>query len=653
MSTTKGSGTVASYEDRGFLGDYARDIPTGVTEPLARAIYAIGRQAYLSQTVRDALSFQDTLVKQAEEIFQTNRNDPAGYVRAMDDMVTEITRGRNGKDRRSQAAEMTKREHMISIAQNVEEENYHASRQIIRDLMGQSLNGMGVGIHLLSSDDGTIRSVGRECLKRLISRTVNDMATVDGHGNRLIGPEEEATFLQRFNGNIVSGVLGDRLSKCRSGDEVDDLVAMVESGKFAVPQFRIAPGVAGNGVEMDDQALKISSSNGMGKNFMAMADNRKFAIVRDGTTSRQVAVLRDSNDHTMLRGTTQPSADAWFQDYGDAIGSAIAAGNGEDAKRTIEYLARKTDRVPSQVVAIIRGAVTSGDNAAIQVACPYAMAWHGENPAALSRAFRDDGMTLLRMFVLANQMSTADTTSVGVRDRTLKTFSQPQTGEGRTATYERLAMDYGSDDMLTTMVSAWKNNGAGRKGPEETWEQEYLSPFFLATMREKFRDYLEDSGGDIAAATRMMEGTISQMGISKLGTVPSPLMPYCPEEYPGVVENKESITHALETIGEKQYGDLVADGRIPDGAEYVGTFLLSDAISESLAEDLDSNWKRGIDHISGQGEEQKISCPSYAQMITFSFGGLVHTMPVSRFQPSHPSHAHDPITGELETEVSL
>jgi hypothetical protein len=595
------------------------------------------------------LSFQRAIVKQAEEIYQKNWDDPAGYVRDLDAMVTEITRGRNGKDRRSQAAEMTKREHVVSIAQNMEEENYQASQQIIRDLMGQSLNGMGVAIRLLSSDDGTIQDLGREGLQRVLSRTVNGMATVDGAGNRLVSPEEVATFLQRFNGNIRSGVLGDRLARCRSVDEVDDLVAMVEAGKLVVPQFRIAPGVAGNGVAMDDQALKISRlGDGEGKNIMAMADNRKFEIVRDGITFRQLAVLRDGNDHTMLRGTTQPSVDAWFMDYGDAIGGAIAAGNGEDAKRTIEYLARKTDRVPSQVVAIIRGAVASGDNAAIQVACPYVTAWHGENPAALSRAFRDDGMTLLRMFVLANQMSTADTTSVGVRDRTLKTFSQPQTGEGRMATYERLAMDYGSDDILTTMVSAWKNNGAGRNGPGESWEQEYLSPFFLATMRDHFRDYLEDSGGDIAAATRVMESTISQLGISKLGTVPSPLMPYYPEEYPGVVDSRESIVHALETIGEKQYGDLVADGRIPDGAQYVGTFLLSDAISESLAEDLDSNLRRGIDHIIGEGGE-KISCPSYVHLITFSFAGLVHTMPVGRFLPSSPNTT----AGKTETEVSL
>jgi hypothetical protein len=648
-------GSVEAYEDRGFLGDYGRNIPSNGMEPLARAIYRIGRRAYLSQTVRNALSFQRAIVKQAEEIYKTNRDDPAGYSRDLDAMVAEIT-GREAKDgagHRPPLAEATKREHMVSIARNVEEENHQASQQIIRDLMGQSLNGMGVAIRLLSSDDGTIQSLGREGLQRLLSRTANGMATVDGHGNRLVGQEEEATFLQRFNGNIRSGVLGDRLSKCRSVEDVDNLVATVESGKLVVPQFRM-----GQGVEMDDQALKISRlGGGEGEHIMAMVDSRKFEIVRDGVTLRQLAVLRDGNDHTMLRGTTQPSVDAWFQDYGDAIAGSIASGNGEDAKRTIEYLARRTDRVPSQVVSIIRGAVASGDNAAIQVACPYVTAWHGENPASLARAFRDDGMTLLRMFSLANQMSTADTTSVGVRDRTLKTFSQPQPGEGRTATYERLAMDHGSDDALATMVSNWKNNGAGRNGPEETWdgslEQVYLSPFFLGAMRERFRDYLEDSGGDIAAATRMMESTTSQLGISKLGTVPSPLMPYCPENYPGVADHGESMTNAPETIGKQRYGDLVADGRIPDGAQYVGTFLLSDAISESLAEDLDSNLRRGIDHITGE-DGKKIFCPSYAHLITFSFAGLVHTMPIGRFHPSPLSAdtlAYDPIAAERKVSL--
>jgi hypothetical protein len=625
MSRTKNS--VESYEDRGFLGDYARELPTNGTEPLARAIYAIGRQAYLSQTTRDALSFQRDIVKQAEEIYQTNRNDPAGYARDLDDMVTEITRGKNGSGRRSPMAEATKREHMISIAQNLEEENYHASQQIIRDLMGQTINGMGVDIHLLSSDNGAIQSVGREGLKRVLSRTVNDMATVDGNGNRLVSEEEEATFLQRFNGHIRSGVLGDRLSQCRSVDDVDDLATMVVSGKLLVPQFRASPVV-----DMDYQPLKIGDGE---KNIMAMAEERKFEIVRDGVTSRQLAVLRDGNDNTMLRGTTQPSADTWFQEYGDAIAGTIS--NGDDPKKIIQHLASRTDRVPSQVVSIIRGAVSSGDNAAIQVACPYVTAWHWENPASLARAFQDDGMTLLRMFVLANQLSTADTTQVGVRDRTLKNFSRQQMGEQ--GTYDRLAVEYGSDAVLTTMVADWKNNHGSREDfgtALGSQEEIYLSPFFLATMEERFRDYLEDSSGDIAAATRMMESTISQLGISKMGTVPSPLMPYCPEEYPGVADRRESMTHTLETIGKTQYGDLVADGNIPDGAEYVGTFLLSDDITSSMAEDLDHNLKRGIDHIFTEDGE-KVFCPSYTQMITFSFAGLVNTIPVGRFNPSFPN----------------
>jgi hypothetical protein len=110
-------------------------------------------------------------------------------------------------------------------------------------------------------------------------------------------------------------------------------------------------------------------------------------------------------------------------------------------------------------------------------------------------------------------------------------------------------------------------------------------------------------------------------------------MPYCPEEYPGVAANKESLTHAIESSGRMWYEGAVANGEIPDGAEYGGSFLLSDDITESLADALEENSRLGMDHVFGEDGE-KIFCPTYVHMVTFSFGGLVHSVPVGRFSPS-------------------
>jgi hypothetical protein len=632
---SRGNGPVAPYEDRGFLGDYARDLPSNVAEPLGKAIYAIGRQAYLSQTARDALAFQHALVKQVNDIYEKNRDDPAGYAHDFDAVVTEVSG--NG---RSQLAERTKREHMVSIAQNVEAENYQASQRIIRDLMAQTMDGMAVPIHLLSSEDGAVRNMGREGLERILSRTVDAVATVDGNDNPLISPQEVDAFLQRFNGNIRIGSVANRLASCRTVDDVDNLVTAMETGKLLVPQYRIGPH-SGMVREADDRPLDINNSTGEeGEHMRSLVEKRKFEIARDGVTVRQLALLRDTTEHGPLLGTTQPTADTWFQEYGGTIGDAIS--RGEDPKTIIGYLAKRMDRVPSQVVATIRGAVASGDNAAIQVAAPYVTAWHNENPAAMARAFQDDGVTLTRMFALANQLSTASTTQTGVRDRTLKTFSsQARGGEDQEAAQDRLLADHVDDSMLADLVALWKNNRAIRKdftahGEPSDDEQLYLSPFFLGTLRDQLRGYLDDSGGDLPAATRMMEGSLSQLGISRLGTVPSPLMAHCPENFQGVAANRKSLANSLESIGKKWYNGAVANGEIPDGAEYGGTFLLSDDITDSMAEGLDFNASRGIDHIISE-DGKMIRCPSYVQMVNFSFGGLVHAMPMGRFFPSLPN----------------
>jgi hypothetical protein len=502
--------------------------------------------------------------------------------------------------------------------------------------MAQTMGAVAVPIHLMSSDNDTIRDMGKDGLERLLSRTVTAAATEDGNGNRLISPQEVDAFLQRFNGNIRTGSMAERLERCRTVDDIDDLITAMEGGKLSVPQYQV-DSLSGKIMETDDPVGISSSRNNDGEDIKSMVEKKKFEIVRDGVTVRQLALLRDTNDHTTLLGTTQPTADAWFMDYRDVISDAVS--RGEDPKPIIEYLASRMDRVPSQVVATIRGAVASGDNAAIQVAAPYLMAWHNENPSALARAFRDDGVTLTRMFSLANQLSTASTTQAGVRERTLKTFSSPtRGGEEQQSAYDRVVAEHCSDGMLENMVATWKNNrgsekdfGAALGNPDDS--PETYSPFFLAMLRDQFRGYLDDSGGDLAAATRMMESTMSTFGVSRMGTVPSPLMPHCPEEYPGVAANRESIAHALESSRRQWYDDAVADGEIPDGTEYVGTFLLSDDITESQAEDLDHNLSRGIDHIVGE-DGRKTSCPSYVHVINFSFGGLVHAMPVGRFYPS-------------------
>jgi hypothetical protein len=302
---------VKAYNDRGFLGDYARDLPSNVAEPLGNAIYAIGRQAYLSQVTRDALSFQHALVKQVNDIYEKNWDDPAKYAHDFDAVVSEIAG--NG---RSQLAERTKREHMVSIAENVEAENYQASQRIIHDLMVQTMNAVAVPIRLMSSDNDTIRDVGREGLERILSRTVDAVATVDGNGNPLISPQEVDAFLQRFNGNIRMGSVANRMASCRTVDDVDNLVAMMETGKLLVPQYRIGPH-SGMVREADDRPLDINNSTGgEGEHMRSLVEKRKFEIARDGVTVRQLALLRDTSDHTTLLGTTQPTADTWFQEYG-------------------------------------------------------------------------------------------------------------------------------------------------------------------------------------------------------------------------------------------------------------------------------------------------------------------------------------------------
>jgi hypothetical protein len=199
------------------------------------------------------------------------------------------------------------------------------------------------------------------------------------------------------------------------------------------------------------------------------------------------------------------------------------------------------------------------------------------------------------------------------------------------------------DSMLENLVAVWKNNRGSREDfetPDESSEETH-SPFFLAALRDQFRGYLDDSGGDLAAATRMMENAISTIGVSRVGTIPSPLMPHRPEDYPGITEHRESLTNAIDTAGRQWYNDG-GEGDIPDGAKYVGTFLLSDDITESQAEDIARNSSRGIDHIISE-DGKMISCPSYVHVINFSFGGLVHAIPVGRFYPS----LHIPSTAEV------
>jgi hypothetical protein len=122
-------------------------------------------------------------------------------------------------------------------------------------------------------------------------------------------------------------------------------------------------------------------------------------------------------------------------------------------------------------------------------------------------------------------------------------------------------------------------------------------------------------------------------------------MAHCPENFPGISATRKSLANSLESSGRRWYASVLANGKIPDGAEYGGTFLLSDDITDSMAEGLDYNASRGIDHIISE-DGKMIRCPSYVQMVNFSFGGLVHAMPMGRFNPSLPS-LHLPDSSEV------
>jgi hypothetical protein len=268
---------------------------------------------------------------------------------------------------------------------------------------------------------------------------------------------------------------------------------------------------------------------------------------------------------------TQPTIDEWFDSrYRDAI----IGSQGSARDDIIKQLAERVDKLPGQVVAIMRGAVASGDNDAIQVAAPYVRVWQKCNPAALGRSFADDERTLVRMFALDNVLSSASTTQVGVRDRTLKSFDNGAMSGEKMAHYDELVSSFASEDIIAHTLNNWKNNGAAvrdrvinmyRPGPGPTAEQHYeeLSPFFLAAMQESFRRYLEYGGGDSGAATKMMQVYLSQFGETAIqsGTPRrGTLMAHCPENYPGVMEHSGEIIGALDDLGREEFERMVSAG---------------------------------------------------------------------------------------------
>jgi hypothetical protein len=635
-----------------FLGDRALMMGAhgGSGSPVGAAVDRVAAQTYRTEVLRDALTFQDSMASYAAEIYANNRVDPSGYAVEYDALVGTVREQLGGnKQQYGALAEGSKREHVLKIGRDRARENTAAARELINGLQGRALEQLDVAASLLGDSDNDVRNIGAAGLEKILGKIVPAMGASNGDGCRLLSSEEIARFEERFNNRIKSAVVLSLVERCDSGEDIDALVGRLAGGDIAVPRYGISASAGTGtgegkgeqlgcfyaGMERIDMGADRGWANAVDRQILAA----RGALARRGVRFRELAALADTGMPGQLRGVTQPTIDEWFDSrYRDAI----IGSRGGARDDIIKQLAERVDSMPGQVVAIMRGAVASGDNDAIQAAAPYVRVWQNCNPAALGRAFAGDEGTLVRMFALENGLSSASTTQVGVRDRTLKSFDNGGASGDRLAHYDELVATFASEDIIAHTLNDWKNNGAAvrdrvinmyRPMKEQNFEE--LSPFFLAAMQESFRRYLDYGGGDSAAATKMMRVHLSQLGETGIqsGTPRrGTLMAHCPENYPGVGERSGEIIGALENIGAEEFHRVMSTGLLPDGAQYLGSSLLDDDTTARMDGELRRNSLAGIDHIEDR-HGNITRCPSYLHVLDYDYGTVLYRLPIGRYTP--------------------
>jgi hypothetical protein len=279
---------------------------------------------------------------------------------------------------------------------------------------------------------------------------------------------------------------------------------------------------------------------------------------------------------------------------------------------------------------MVKGAVRSGDEAAILSATPYVVGWYNNNPAALGRSFPDNnGMALAQMLSLIYGTSTESMVQPSLRQRTLKNFSKNTVTPDESDHYTALAARYATWDTIAHTISVWKDNAMGKKyhGSGEVGD---IDPQTVIYYHNQFIDHLGATGGDVAAATTMMQIRIAQLGTSTIvsgASHPPAFMELRPEDYPGVDENREAIIHAMSDRGQRAFSHAISAAIIPEDAKYVGSFLGTDETTVSDDRNLSMASKNGTNHYNGA------TCPTYGHFIEYSFAGVPSTLPIGRFRP--------------------
>jgi hypothetical protein len=616
--------------DIGFLGDYARGVVREGRSPTATTITTVAAQTYYSQNTANILSFQANLLTRANSIYQENWDSPAAYSQSFDTMVGELVKNITNKDDRKAflaMAEETKRQHMIPIARSAERTTITAARDTIATLQSTAIGEVDVATALLTDRDPQVQQLGKSSLDSIMGRTMEVMALRDGTGSRLMAKDDIVSFVRRFNGKIFDSMVNSLLDRCDSGEDVRNLYSQLTEGKLSYPTYTLSDG-----------GEAISFSSAVDRTFDPSDDTATTATMREKMASavlafekrdirkREMALLSDDSATTMAKGITQTTIDGWFSQHRDILTTGDAA----TQATIISKMATRVDRVPTQVVDMVKGAIRSGDEAAILSATPHVVGWYNNNPAALGRSFPDnDGMALAQMLSLMYGTSTASMAQPSLRERTLKYFSKNTVTPDENDHYTALAARYATWDTIAHTISIWKDNAMGKKYPG-SGEVRDISPQTVIYYHNQFIDHLGATGGDVAAATTMMQIRMAQLGTSTMvsgASRPPALMELRPEDYPGVDENRETIIHAMADRGQRAFSDAISAGIIPEDAEYVGSFLETDETTVSDDGNLSMASKNGINHYNGT------ICPTYGHFIEYSFGGVPLILPVGRFRP--------------------
>lgn len=610
------------YRDSGTVMPPRQSTGWDVAGQVAERMGNLALNIYRTQTAQDAMRFSQTVDSQFHDAYLRNAGNADGFLTEVDSIGSGLLESMSGvlnrKDFKA-ILEQKKQQYMMAIAENSVSQQVSMTEDQQAAFLGDSLTQLAIHASSAVSSDASVRDFGVQGARKWAEQVAGVFDVRDPRTGKYLIPEyERARYVDDINKRWQRDCLYARVrNTCSSVDDIRQLKQELKDGRVELPIFSFAEEDGRLSASVGGSVKVMPTDELMGILNAAERDMRRARVDR-----RTSALWASGSESERIYGICQSQVDEYYQSARDSF-------EGQDQEQRVarksEFI-RRTGTLPTAVWSAITHAV-AGDPNSVAVASEWLQCADEVDPAIAHNLCDGNDALEVAIHRVAGTQSAILSSDNALRNKALDRIANggdPNVSESVALSAIELYPDSPFSQMLMEASAA---------------EEGILMGDFVAQAQS----YSSVEGADTQSVLHSLRGYMHGVKPSTLNTIGEhTYMAHPPEDYLlaqddyGLPTRDQKVV--LERFGKAEFGELVRDGVLPEGAKYLGVYLYETDATVEGARRLGSLSSEGLNYMIGEGEDgqtYEVYSPYYGAMVRYrDETGIVRDFPIRDFNPS-------------------